>query len=330
MFINNLMHKIFLVAVLITAIAVFNHSVFAQTEQVQANGITIAYESFGSSDKEAILLIAGWGVQMTMWPNELCEELVQRGYRVIRFDNRDVGLSTHLNSLGRPDWEAILKANNAGKPLPLPYSLADMAKDAIELLSALGIEQAHIVGASMGGHIAQLVAINYPKRTLSLTSISSGTGNPDMPGMTAKVQALPPPPPAGSDIESIIKREILVKKTIGSLAYPTDENLLHEQIRHEVERNYDPISLERQTVAVLFGGDRRVELRKLNVPTMVLHGDADPMVPVENGRDTAANIPNAELRIIPGMGHDIPIALINDFANAITTAASRATSTKAK
>ena len=151
-----------------------------------------------------------------------------------------------------------------------------------------------------------------------------------MPGMTAKVQALPPPPPAGTDIESIIERELLVHKTIGSPAYPGDEKRLREQIRREIERSYDPIALERQTSAVLAGGDRRGELRKLKVPTVVLHGDADPMVPIENGRDTAENIPDAELRIIPGLGHDIPIALVKEFANAIIAAASRAIGTKDK
>jgi pimeloyl-ACP methyl ester carboxylesterase len=176
----------------------------------------------------------------------------------------------------------------------------------------------------MGGHIAQRVAIHHPERTLSLTSIASDTGNPEMPGPSAEVLALPPPPPAGSDIETIIAREVLVWKTLGSPAYPTDEAVLRERIRRDVERNYDPVDLERQAAAVLAEGDRRDFLRRLMVPTVVLHGDADIIVPVENGRDTAATIPGAELRIIEGVGHDIPLQLVTVFADAITAAAARA------
>lgn len=201
---------------------------YAQKGKAQVNDLSIAFESYGEDDREAILLISGLGAQLTMWPDELCEELVQRGYRVIRFDNRDTGLSTHLDSLGRPNWEAIGKAATSGDPVPLPYSLEDMAKDAVGLLNALGIEQAHVAGASMGGAIAQIMAIHHPDRVLSLTSISSETGNPEMPGPTEEVLTMPPAPPAGSDMEVIIEREIAVRKIIGSPAHPTNKKLLRK------------------------------------------------------------------------------------------------------
>lgn len=300
---------------------------YPQSGQVQVNDLTIAYESFGSEEDEVILLIPGLGAQLTMWPVELCEELAERGYRVIRFDNRDNGLSTHLDSLGRPDWQAIGEAAGTGASLPLPYSLKDMADDAVGLLDALNIEKAHIAGASMGGGIAQLVAIHYPDRVLSLTSLLSDTGNPDMPGPSEEAMALPPAPPAGSDMEEIIKRELAVRKIIGSPGFSTDEEQLRERVRSDVERSYNPMGVERQAAAVMFAGDRREELRNLDIPAVVLHGDADILVPVENGKDTVENIPGAELRIIEGLGHDLPTEIINEFADAIVAAASRASGT---
>lgn len=291
---------------------------------VEANGISIAYESWGGKDREAILLIAGYGAQLTMWPDELCEELVRRGYRVIRFDNRDVGLSTHLKDLGRPDWQAFGAALQAGEVPSVAYTMTDMADDAVGLLDALGIERAHIVGASMGGIIAQRVAIHHPDRARSLTTIFSHTGRPDMPGMSADLAKLPLPLPPGSDLEQIIDREVLVLKAIGSPAHPTDERVLRERVRRDVMRSYEPYDLERQTAAILADGDRRPLLRRLNVPTVVLHGDADVMVPVANASDTAESIPGAELRIVEGMGHDIPLQLIDTFADAIESAAERA------
>lgn len=299
----------------------------AQTEHVQVNGVNITYESMGEDDRETILLISGLGAQFTMWPDELCNELVRRGYRVIRFDNRDTGLSTHLDSLGSPDWEAIGKAANSGDSIPLPYSLKDMAEDAVGLLNALSIKQTHIAGASMGGAIAQLIAIHHPHRVLSLTSIFSDTGNPEMPGPTEEVMSMPPAPPVGSDMEKIIEREIAVRKIIESPGYPTKKKLLRKWVRRDVERSYNPVAVERQSAAIMFAGDRRSKLQKLRLPTVVLHGDADILVPMENGEDTAENIPDAELCIIEGLGHDIPQDLIKDFTDAIVLAATRTNKT---
>lgn len=302
----------------------FAAPVYSQVKHTEVNDITIAYESFGDDNEETILLIHGLGAQLTDWPDEFCDELVSRGYRVIRFDNRDIGQSTHADSLGRPDWEAIGEAAGTGSPVPLPYSLKDMAEDAVGLLDGLGIEEVHIAGASMGGGIAQIIAIHHPEKVQSLTMFFSDTGNPEMPGPSEEVLAMPPAPPAGSDIEEIVEREFEIQKTIASPGYPADENLMRKNIRRNAERSYNPIAVERQAAAVMFAGDRREQLQKLDVPTVVLHGSADLLVPVENGKDLAENIPGAKLRIIEGLGHDLPSELIGEFADAITSAAKRA------
>jgi pimeloyl-ACP methyl ester carboxylesterase len=301
-----------------------------KTGSVQANGITIAYESFGSPDEETVLLIGGTGQQLIDWPIELVNELVKRGYRVVRFDNRDVGLSTKMTSAGLPDSPAITKALQEGKPAPIPYTLQDMANDAVGLLDALDIQKAHVVGISMGGAIAQLVAIDHPTRTLSLTSMAADSGNPALPAV-AKPEvfaSLPPPPPAGNK-QAFIEYQVKLWQILGSPGYPTDEATRREWIRRGVERAYDPDGLTRQQTVSLVGhlesGSYRLNnLKNITAPTVVLQGADDPIVPVESARDIAARVPNAELRIIPGLGHDIPIALVKTFADAITAAASQA------
>ena len=298
--------------------------------QVQANGITIEYESFGSADRETVLLIMGLGGQLTMWPVELCNELVARGYRAIRFDNRDVGLSTKFDAAGMPDMMAIFGALMTGGKPDAPYSLDDMAADAIGLLDQLGIERAHIVGASMGGMIAQLVAANHPERALSLTSIMSTTGNPALPQARPEAMEvlMSPAAPAG-DWEAIVARGIKAWKTIGSPGYPTDDKILREWVLRDAKRSFYPVGPARQMTAFAANGDRREKLNGVNLPAVVLHGADDPLVPVEGGRDTAASIAGAELRIVPGMGHDFPVSLVGTFADAITAAASRARTSEA-
>ena len=293
--------------------------------QVKANGIEIEYESFGPADRDAVLLIMGFSAQLTMWPTELCEELVSRGYRVIRFDNRDVGLSAKLEAKGIPDMEKLFGALMTGAAVEAPYSLDDMAADAAGLLDALKIERAHIVGASMGGMIAQLVAANHPEKTLSLTSIMSNTGNPDLPqGSPEAMGALLAPAPAPDDIEAIIARGINTWKVIGSPGYPTDDQQLRQWVMRDAKRSYYPQGVTRQFAAIVANGDRRPKLKNIKVPTVVLHGADDPLVPVAGGKDTADNIPGAELRVIPGMGHDFPLGLVPVFADAIEAAARRA------
>ncbi len=297
--------------------------------QVKANGITLEYESFGPEDRETILLIMGLGAQLTMWPTELCDELVKRGYRVIRYDNRDVGLSHKFDEHGMPDMAAIFGALMAGQPAQSPYSLDDMAADAVGLLDALGVKQAHIAGASMGGMIAQLVAANHPERTLSLTSIMSTTGNPEVPqGKPEAMAVLMTPAPEG-DIPAAIERGILAWNTIGSPGYRTDDETLRQWVTRDVNRSLYPVGTARQMAAIVANGDRREKLKKLKVPAVVLHGVDDPLVPVEGGRDTAKNIPGAELREVPGMGHDFPLALVDTFADAIEAAAKRAAKAQA-
>lgn len=296
---------------------------------VQVNGITLEYESFGPEDRETILLIMGLGAQLTQWPLPLCEELVERGYRVIRFDNRDVGLSTKFERGQFAPLPAALAGFMTGKTPFVPYTLYDMVEDAIGLLDALGIEKAHIVGSSMGGMIAQLIASEYPERTLSLTSIMSTTGNALLPPPKPRVMKLfVSPAPSPNHTDAIIERGITTYQTIGSPAYPTDEETLREWVTRDATRSYCPAGVVRQAAAAVTNGDRRPKLRRIAVPTVVLHGDADPLVPVEGGRDTAANIPGAELRVVEGMGHDIPLQLVDVFADAIVSAAERATGSK--
>jgi pimeloyl-ACP methyl ester carboxylesterase len=299
----------------------------AQPGRVKVNGIIIAYESFGPADRPVILLIAGTGMQLTGWPAALPEELVKRGYRVVIYDNRDIGLSTRFDAAGIPDFAAVAQAATTGRPAPLPYTLYDMAKDAVGLLDALHIKKAHIAGASMGGIIAQLVATEYPERTLSLTSIMATDGKPGLPVIAKpeRLAAIPPPGP-DADRQAYIERMVKTWQAIGSPAYPTAEAVLRQQVIRDVERAYCPACDARQGAASLFTTlqDRRTKLQALHLPAVVVHGAEDPLVPVEAGRDVAANIPGADLRIIPGMGHDLPPELVKTVADAIVAAASRA------
>src|SRR5262245_48465607 len=306
----------------------------ASKGQVKANGITIAYESFGPEDRETVLLVMGLGGQLTAWPIELCEELVKRGYRVIRYDNRDVGLSTRFEDAGIPDFAAVVAAAEAGKPAPLPYTLYDMARDAVGLLDALGITKAHIAGPSMAGMIGQIIAAEHPERTLSLTSIMASSGKPSAkPGLPiAKpevIAKIPPPAPVG-DKQAYIEQRIQVLQLLGSPRAPIDETILREWVTRDVERSYYPAGEARHAAASLHAAyeDRRPKLKTIKVPTVVVHGEDDPIIAVEAGRDVAANIPGAEFRLLPGLGHVFPPALDKDIADAITAAASRATGAK--
>jgi pimeloyl-ACP methyl ester carboxylesterase len=229
-----------------------------------------------------------------------------------------------------PDMAAIFGALMTGAKPAAPYALDDMAADAVGLLDALGVARAHIAGASMGGMIAQLVAANHPERALSLTSIMSTTGNPALP--QAKPEAMEvlmsPAAPAG-DWEAIAARGIKAWNTIGSPGYRTDEKTLREWVLRDAKRSFYPAGVARQMAAIVANGDRREKLKNIRIPAVVLHGADDPLVPVEGGKDTAASIPGAELRIVPGMGHDFPISLVGTFADAITAAASRASAARA-
>jgi pimeloyl-ACP methyl ester carboxylesterase len=291
---------------------------------IQANGINIEYESFGSPDAPPVLLIMGLGGQLTLWPIELCEALVARGFRVIRYDNRDIGLSTKFDHAGVPDMAALMMASFTGTKPDVAYTLDDMAADAAGLLDALGIDRAHIVGASMGGMIAQMVAATYPERTLSLTSIMSTTGNPAIPPARPEAMAVLTNRPATADPDALVAFSVNAARVIGSPAYPASEERLLTRVRADLQRSYSPTGYMRQMAAVVGGGDRRARLSAITAPTLVIHGDADPLVSVEGGRDTAASIKGAELLIIPGMGHDLPLELVETIADAIAGVVSRA------
>lgn len=286
-----------------------------------ANGIQLEYESFGPVAAPAILLIMGLGGQMIRWNLELCDLLVGRGFRVIRFDNRDSGRSTHLDEAPVPDLRALQR----GETIAVPYTLDDMAVDSISLLGALGIERAHLVGASMGGAIAQIAAARFPERVLSLTSIMSSSGNPALPPPTpAAAAALFAPLPRQRDSESIVADNLARHDTLESPGYPTDRNRLQRLFAAEYERNFDPRGVARQLAAIIASGDRRPLLRCITVPTVVLHGAADQLIPVACGEDVARNIDGAEMRRIEGMGHDLALALTEQVADAIVAAARRA------
>jgi len=274
--------------------------------QVEANGIRIEYEEFGDRQAPPLLLIMGLGGQMILWRDELCETLAARGHRVIRFDNRDVGKSTWFDHLGTPDVLGAVTAAMMRQPLDsAPYYLRDMAADTAGLLDALGIEQAHVVGASMGGMIAQSLAIGFPKKVRSLTSIMSTTGDPTLPQPKPEATSvlLTPQPDTR---EAAIERGVMVFRTIGSPGFPFDEEEVRRLATQSWERGANPTGVMRQLVAVLASGDRTEALRALRIPSLVIHGKEDPLVPVESGIATAKAIPEAKLVLIEGMGHDMP------------------------
>ena len=286
--------------------------------QITANGIAIEYETHGDPANPPLLLIMGLGAQLTLWPIELVEALVARGFYVIRHDNRDIGLSEKFGHGGVPNFRRVALMRLFGLRAKLPYRLTDMADDAAGLLAALGIDSAHIVGGSMGGMIAQLLAIHHPQRVRTLTSIFSTTGNPRLPRPRPEaMNALLDRAPANATLEQVIPIGIRVARAIGSPAYPTSEERLRERIARDYARSFYPEGPARQIAAIMDDGDRRKRLRRVTAPTLVIHGTDDPLVPVEGGRDTAKAIPGAKLHEIPGMGHDLPLELVDEIAGAI-------------
>ena len=284
---------------------------------VTANGIQIEYDTFGDRSFPALLLIAGNGAQMIFWDVEFCELLAKKGYFVIRFDNRDAGLSTKFEEAGIPDFPAAIKAAMEGKPVESAYSLDDMADDAVGLLDALGIEKAHICGASMGGMIAQVISYRHPKHVLSLTSIMSTTGNPDLPqGKPDAIAAVVAPAP--EEREAYVEHNVNIWRRIWSPGFPFEENRARTFLEKSYDRSYYPRGMARQNTAILASGDRRPLLSSIKIPTLVIHGADDPLIPVEGGKDTARVIPGASLLIIHGMGHDMPKGVWAEIVDAIS------------
>jgi len=279
--------------------------------KARANGIDIAYETFGSGPHPTLVLIMGLGTQMLGWNDAFCRLLADEGLHVLRFDNRDVGLSSHLHDASVPDMPAAL----AGDTSSAAYRLDDMADDTVGLLDALGIHGAHLVGASMGGMIAQTVTFRHPTRVRSLTSIMSTTG-PAVGAPTAVAAgALLLAPPTNRD--EAIRRAIETFRVIGSPGYPLDEEALADLAGRSYDRSHDPAGFARQFVAVLASGDRTAALRTVRVPTLVIHGRDDPLVGFDGGRATADAVPGAELLAFPGMGHDLPRPLWRPIIDAI-------------
>ena len=282
--------------------------------QARANGIQLEYDTFGRASDAPLLLIMGLGAQMVLWDEEFCELLAQRGHYVIRFDNRDVGLSTKFDHAGVPNVMALMQpgADRSG----VPYTLDDMADDAAGLLGALRIESAHVVGASMGGMIAQTVAYRHAPKTRSLVSIMSSTGNPALPPARPEAMAVlltPRPLDRASNVEAAVQ----ASRVIGSPGYPQDLARLRARAAMMFDRSFTPLGTARQLAAIYAHGNRVPRLAAVKAPTLVIHGADDPLVPVEGGRDTARAIPGAELLEIAGMGHDLPPGLWTRLADAI-------------
>jgi pimeloyl-ACP methyl ester carboxylesterase len=271
---------------------------------VRANGIKVAYETYGKSSQPAMLLIMGLGQQMMFWDEEFCTQLSSRGYFVIRFDNRDCGLSSWLTAAGTPDIPAMKALMAKRKKAQSPYSLLDMANDAKGLLDAVGVKSAHIVGRSMGGMIGQMMAIHYPDRTKTLTSIMSSTSDPKLPPPKPDVLSvlLEPEP---SEKEEYIDHLVRVMTTLNGSKYHIDECRIRTWARDSYRRGLNPSGVARQFAAILATGSRKEALKSVTVPTLVIHGDADPLVPVACGIDTADVIPGAQLLIIEGLGHTL-------------------------
>ncbi|HWA01955.1 MAG TPA: alpha/beta hydrolase [Rhizomicrobium sp.] len=279
--------------------------------QIRANGLDIEYDSFGRDADPAVLLIMGFSAQMTMWPRAFCEGLAGTGFRVIRFDNRDIGLSTHLSHLGVPNMQEAMAKRFSGQPVEAPYLLEDMAADAAGVLDALNVERAHIVGASMGGMIAQEFAARYPQKTKSLVSIMSTTGRQDLPQGKPEALAAITMPPASNSREDRIAAGMQVWRVIGSPGYPATEDELRAIVEDAMDRApYDPAGIARQMVAIMASPARNDILKNVRCPALVLHGADDPLVPLEGGKDTAASIAGCQLVVVPGMAHDFTNALV--------------------
>ncbi|MGQ4430929.1 MULTISPECIES: alpha/beta fold hydrolase [unclassified Streptomyces] len=278
---------------------------------VGPSGIDIAYERFGDPGAPPVLLIMGAGAQLINWPEGFCRELVDRGLHVIRFDTRDAGRSTHFPDAPVPDFPAAL----AGDFSSASYTLSDLAADTVGLLDALALTGAHLVGSSMGGMIAQMIAIEYPDRVRSLTSMMSTTGRPGVGEADFSVFADLGAPPR--DREAFIDWQVRALRLAASPVFPFDETAAAARSGRVFDRGYDPLGIQRQGLAVLVTGDRTDRLRSLRVPTLVVHGTADIVCDISGGHATAAAVPDAELLILEGMGHGLPEELWPELASHI-------------
>ena len=291
--------------------------------RVAANGITIEVDDQGPANAEPLLLIMGLGMQLIGWPDELVQLLISRGFRVIRLDNRDAGLSQSFDHLGVPNlaWAAMKHAVRL--PVQSPYAIADMAADTLGVLDALGLKNAHVCGASMGGMIAQHLAARHPDRVKSLTLMMTTTGSRRLPQASWNVQKALLSRPDGTDPAAVVAHLQRVLGIIGSPAYPAEPERLRQRLRASVDRAWRPAGTARQLAAVAADGDRSALMPLIQAPTTVIHGQADPLVPVGAGHDLALRISGARKDIVPGMGHDLPVQLLSRFADSIKANAGR-------
>jgi pimeloyl-ACP methyl ester carboxylesterase len=283
-----------------------------------SNNLEIAYEEHGSAADPVLLMVQGLGMSLAGWPPELIESLVGEGFRVIIFDNRDVGQSQTLHELRVPNLLAQTLRRKIGMKVKAPYQLLDMMRDVEGLMDALDIESAHLVGVSMGGMISQLLAIHAPQRVRTLTSIMSTTGARDLPGPAMAVVRHILRGPKRSTDEGAVEFQWKLWRMLGGPGYPLSNEELSEFLRRIFARGMTAFGTVRQMLAILAAPSRVAELGKLDVPTLVIHGDADPMIPVACGLDTARVIPGARTAIIEGMGHDFPVALTDRLTRLIT------------
>lgn len=285
------------------------------TQFVQANGLQIAYEEFGNPDDPLILLVAGLYNQLVRWPVEFCELLVAKGFRVIRFDNRDIGLSDKMDGAKAPGYFRLLLASSFGVPVKTPYTLDDMAEDTVGILDALNVQTAHLVGMSMGGMISQIVAARYPDRILSLTSMMSTTGvrGKGVASIPVSLRMIKPV----SKNRSALDNSVAIWRMIGSPGYPISDQKARKILLAEHQRSNNPAGYIRQIAAVKTARNRVGLLNSIKMPVLVIHGKQDRLVPVSGGIDTAAHIPHASLHLFDGMGHNLPQPLLSEFAELI-------------
>lgn len=293
-----------------------NPSAHQPPQIARANGIELCYEIFGEPSAEPMLLIMGLGAQMIHWDDDFCAQLAARGFRVIRFDNRDIGKSSQLPGGKRLTPLELLKLRFLKIPIQAPYKLRDMAEDTIGLMDVLGIQSAHLVGASMGGMIAQEIAIAFPERVRSLTSIMSTSGNPKVPGPTREAMAILMAPPT-STREEFLERFAKTWKVLRVGRFPEDEARDRARAERTFERGLNPAGAGRHLRAILASGSRKQRLGSVKAPTLVIHGTVDPLVHPIGGRDTAASISGAKLLMIEGMGHALPIPMWPQIIDAI-------------
>ena len=291
---------------------------------VQANGLRIAVEDQGPRTAPVVLLIMGLGMQLIAWPQPLVQELLDRGFRVVRFDNRDIGLSQGFDHAGVPNLALAGLRHALHLPVRAPYRLSDMAQDALGVLDALGIAQAHVCGASMGGMIAQHLAASAPQRVASLTLMMTTSGARALPRPSWAVQRTLLSRPQGPGREAAVEWIVHMLRTIGSPGYPADATALRQRALESVQRAWHPAGSMRQLLAIVADGDRTPLLARITAPTRIVHGLADPLVPVACGRQLVQNIPGAQTDFIPGMGHDLPDVLLGHFATGIAENAARA------